>query len=86
MVKMSFRSEDRTLAILDLEATKEKLAGRTKIETRPEEMRNEKEGISYAEGLWSAYKREGSKIVFAKGEVPLEDLQAAIEAALKATL
>ena len=86
MVKMSFRSPDRTRAILDLEATKEKLAGRTKIETRPEEMRNDTEGVSYAEGLWSAYRREGSKIVFAKGEVPLEDVQAVIRAALKASL
>jgi branched-chain amino acid transport system substrate-binding protein len=86
MVKMSFRSPDRTIAILDLEATKDKLAGRTKIETRPEEMRNEIEGVSYAEGLWSAYIRDGSKIVFAKGEVPLEDLKAAIKAALKANL
>ena len=86
MVKMSFRSPDRAIAILDLEATKDKLAGRTKIETQPEEMRNEMEGVSYAEGLWSAYIRDGSKIVFAKGEVPLEDVQAAIRAALKATL
>jgi hypothetical protein len=86
MVKMSFRSPDRALAILDLEATKEELAGRTKIEERPEEMRNDTEGVSYAEGLWSAYGREGSKIVFAKGEVPLEDVRAAIKAALKASL
>jgi branched-chain amino acid transport system substrate-binding protein len=82
MVKMSFRSPERALAILDLKNTKEALGDKTKIEKRPEEMRNSEAGISYADGLWSAYKRKGATIVFAKGEVPVEDLEAAIEAAL----
>jgi branched-chain amino acid transport system substrate-binding protein len=81
MVKMSFRSPERALAILDLKDTKEALAGKTKIKERPEEMRNSEAGVSYAEGLWSAYKRKGATIVFAKGEVPLKDLEAAIQAA-----
>jgi hypothetical protein len=82
MVKMSFRSPDRALATLDLEATKEALGDKTKMEKRPEEMRNSEAGISFADGLWSAYERKGATIIFAKGEVPLEDLKAALEAAL----
>jgi branched-chain amino acid transport system substrate-binding protein len=82
MVKMSFRSADRALAILDLESTKEALGDKTQMEKRPEEMRNSEAGVSYADGLWSAYKRRGATIIFAKGEVPLEDLKAAMEAAL----
>jgi hypothetical protein len=82
MVKMSFRSPDRVTAMLDLEATKETLGEKTKIEKKPEEMRDSETGVSYADGLWSAYKRKGATIVFAKGEVPLEDLKAAMDAAL----
>lgn len=82
MVKMSFRSPDRAIAILDLEATKESLGSNTKLDKRPEEMRDTEAGVSYAEGLWSAYLRKGSKIVFAKGEVPLKNLKAAMETAL----
>jgi branched-chain amino acid transport system substrate-binding protein len=82
MVKMSFRSPDRALATLDLEATKEALGEKTQMEKRPEEMRNSEAGVSFADGLWSAYKRKGTTIVFAKGEVPLEDLKAVMEAVL----
>ena len=84
VVKMAFRSPERAIAILDLEASKEALGDKTKIEKRPEEMRDTEAGISYAEGLWSAYKRKGGTIVFAKGEVPLEDLKAVMDAALRA--
>ena len=83
VVKMAFRSPKRAIAILDLESTKEALGDKTKIEKRPEEMRDTEAGISHAEGLWSAYKRKGGTIVFAKGEVPLEDLKAVMEAALE---
>jgi branched-chain amino acid transport system substrate-binding protein len=83
LVKMAFRSPERAIAILDLEASKEALGDKTKIEKRPEEMRDTEAGISYAEGLWSAYKRKGATIVFAKGEVPLEDLKAVMDAALE---
>jgi branched-chain amino acid transport system substrate-binding protein len=82
LVKMSFRSPDRAMDILDLEASKEALGDKTKLEKRPEEMRDSEVGVSYADGLWSAYKRKGGTVVFAKGEVPLEDLKAAMEAAL----
>ena len=82
MVKLSFRKAERAQAILDLESTKENLEGKTEIEKRPEEFRNPQEGVSYAQGLWSAYKRSGGTIVFAKGEVPLEDIKAAMDAAL----
>jgi branched-chain amino acid transport system substrate-binding protein len=82
MVKLSFRKADRALAILDLETTKADLEGKTEIEKRPEEFRNPQEGVSYAQGLWSAYKRQGGTIVFAKGEVPLQDIQAAMQRAL----
>lgn len=82
VVKMAFRSSDRALAILDLASSKETLGDKTKIEKRPEEMRDANSGVSYAEGLWSAYQRKGATIVFAKGEVPLEDLKAVLESAL----
>ncbi len=84
VVKMAFRSPDRAVAILDLDATKEALGDKTRIEKRPEEMRNTECGISYADGLWSAYERQGATIVFAKGEVPLEDLRAVVDATLEA--
>ncbi len=83
VVKMAFRSPERAIAILDLEASKEALGDKTKIKKRPEEMRNTEAGISYAEGLWSAYKRRGATIVFAKGEVSLEDLKTVMDAALE---
>jgi hypothetical protein len=82
MVKMAFRSPERAIAILDLASSKETLGDKTKIEKRPEEMRDANSGVSYAEGLWSAYQRKGATIVFAKGEVPLEDLKAVLESAL----
>jgi hypothetical protein len=82
VVKMAFRSPDRAIAILDLESSKQTLGDKTKIEKRPEEMRDASSGVSYAEGLWSAYQRKGATIVFAKGEVPLEDLKAVLESAL----
>jgi branched-chain amino acid transport system substrate-binding protein len=82
MVKMSFRSPERAMAMLNLDASKEALGDRVQLETKPEEMRTTEEGVSFAEGLWSAYERKGATIVFAKGEVPLEDVKAAIEAAL----
>ena len=82
VVKMAFRSPERAIAILDLESTKEALGDKTKIEKRPEEMRDSNSGVSYAEGLWSAYQRKGATIVFAKGEVPLGDLKAVMEVAL----
>jgi ABC-type branched-subunit amino acid transport system substrate-binding protein len=82
MVKMSFRAPERALGILNLEQTKESLGDQLEMETKPEEMRDPERGVSWAEGLWSAYKRKGGTIVFAKGEVPLEDIQAAIDAAL----
>jgi hypothetical protein len=82
VVKMAFRSPERAIAILDLASSKETLGDKTKIEKRPEEMRDANSGVSYAEGLWSAYQRKGATIVFAKGEVPLEDLKAVLESAL----
>lgn len=82
VVKMAFRSPERAIAILDLESNKQTLGDKTKIEKRPEEMRDANSGVSYAEGMWSAYQRKGATIVFAKGEVPLEDLKAALGVAL----
>jgi len=84
VVKMAFRSPERAIAVLDLEATKEALGDKGKIEKRPEEMRDTESGVSYADGLWSAYQRRGATIVFAKGEVPLEDLKVVLEATLRA--
>jgi hypothetical protein len=84
VVKMAFRSPERAIAVLDLEATKRALGDKTTIKKRPEEMRNTEAGISYADGLWSGYQRKGPTIVFAKGEVPLEDLKAVLEATLRA--
>ncbi|MDH7500530.1 MAG: ABC transporter substrate-binding protein, partial [candidate division NC10 bacterium] len=80
VVKMVFRSPERAIATLDLEASKADLAGKTEVETRPEEMRNTEMGISYAGGEWSAYRRKGSSLIFAKGYVPLEDLKAVLDA------
>ena len=80
IVKMGFRSPERAAATLDLEATKESLKGKTKVETKPEEMRSADGGLSYAGGEWAGYKRNGSTLVFAKGVVPLTDLKAVLDA------
>jgi len=80
VVKMVFRSPERAIAVLDLEATKEALEGKTRLGRRPEEMRDTESGVSYAEGEWSAYRRRGSTLVFAKGVVPLKDLKAVLDA------
>lgn len=82
VVKMVFRSPERAVAVLNLEATKETLEGKTRLERRPEEMRDTESGVSYAEGEWSAYQRKGSTLVFAKGVVPLKDLKAVLDALL----
>jgi branched-chain amino acid transport system substrate-binding protein len=81
VVKMAYRSPELAIATLDLEASKEALGDKTKVERRPEEMRNADQGISYAGGEWSAYRRQGSTLVFAKGYVSLEDLLAVVDAA-----
>lgn len=82
VVKMAFRSPERAMATLDLESTKESLEGKTQEERKPEEMRNTEMGISYAGGEWSAYRRKGSVLTFAKGYVPLEDVKAVLDANL----
>jgi hypothetical protein len=80
VVKMVFRSPERAIATLNLEASKQELEGKTQVERRPEEMRDSEMGISYAGGEWSAYRRKGSTMVFAKGYVPLEDVKAVLDA------
>jgi len=80
VVKMVYRSPERAIATLNLEASKEDLEGKTQVERKPEEMRNTEMGISYAGGEWSAYRRKGSSLIFAKGYVPLEDLKEVLNA------
>jgi len=82
VVKMVFRSPEGAMATLNLEDTKEALGDKTQVERKPEEMRNTEMGISYAGGEWSAYRRKGSTLIYAKGYVPLEDLRAVLDAKL----
>jgi hypothetical protein len=82
VVKMDFRSPERAAATLNLEATKDALEGKTEEKKRPEEMRNSDAGLSFAGGEWAGYRRFGSTLVFAKGTVPLSDLQAVLDAKL----
>jgi len=82
VVKMSFRSPERAVATLNLEATKESLKGKTEVETKPEEMRDADAGFSYAGGEWAGYRRFDSTLIFAKGNVPLSDLKAVLDAKL----
>jgi len=80
IVKMSFRTPERAIATLNLEATKESVKGKTEVEAKPEEMRDADAGLSYAGGEWAGYKRKGSTLIFAKGVVSLPDLQAVLDA------
>jgi ABC-type branched-subunit amino acid transport system substrate-binding protein len=82
IVKMSFRTPERAIATLNLEATKESVKGKTEVEAKPEEMRDADAGVSYAGGEWAGYKRKGSTLIFAKGVVPLSDLKAVLDAEL----
>ena len=80
VVKMNFRSPERAVSTLNLEATKESIKGKTEVETKPEEMRNNDAGLSFAGGEWAGYRRFGSTLIFAKGTVSLSDLQAVLDA------
>jgi hypothetical protein len=80
VVKMVYRSPERAIDTLNLEASKRDLEGKTLVETRPEEMRDTEMGISFAGGEWAAYRRKGSIMIYAKGYVPLEDLKAVLDA------
>jgi hypothetical protein len=82
VVKMNFRSPERAVATLNLEATKESVKGKTEVEARPEEMRDADNGLSYAGGEWAGYKRKGSTLIFARGVVSLSDLRAVLDAVL----
>ena len=80
VVKVNFRSPERAVSILNLEATKESIKGKSEVETKPEEMRDADAGVSYAGGQWAGYKRKGSTLIFAKGAGSLSDLQAVLDA------
>ena len=80
VVKVNFRSPERAVSILNLEATKESIEGKTEEKKRPEEMRNSDAGLSHAGEEWAGYRRFGSTLIFAKGAVPLPDLQAVLDA------